>query len=235
MEPVTGGLILEGGGALLAGLQGNQMSGEAKSALRAQAALADQQRQIGSEEYNRYLTNYAPLEGDIANMARTAAIPNYDQALRNASSEYLQQRGNMRGEAIRSYGRMGIDPSNPMYAGGINRTAISDALAMTTARNMAREAERNRTYNQGFGMRMQAVGLGRGMVGNAMGGLSSAGGMYGQIGNTYGQMGSNAWGAAGYLANSAARQMYGMSSWGQPKMPAGVDNQFAGTPAANYG
>jgi hypothetical protein len=202
-------------------MMGRKESKAQKAMLAKQALLMEEQatglrrqREVGDEMYSRYQDRFMPIEDQLADISQTIATPDYAGVLRRATGDYTRSRNNARAETQRSYARMGVDPSNPMYGRGINRTSIADALAMTTARNMAREAERTRTQNLGFDARMSVANLGRGlasgatsMMSSATSGFGSQAQQYGSIADMHGRQASSSYGAAGYFADSFARNL----------------------------
>ena len=220
MDPVTLAAMQFGGNMLLGGLSArsaNAASGDMSRYYRLASRALEDNRNMAKDLYARYSTVYKPVEDKWIGMAQTAWNPDYAGAIGRATSDYTRSREQVRAEAMRTNARMGVDPSNPMYTRGINRTNVSDALALSTARNMAREAERQRAVNG----RYQAYGdvASRGFqniqaAGNLNSGAASG---FSGMGNTYGQLaGSNA-SAAGYFMNQGLNSLGG---W-KPGAPAG--------------
>ena len=205
---VVAGLNAVGG--VLAGRAAKKSSKAMSGYYAESAASLRRNREIGNELYGKYQQKYEPLESDIIDMARTEWNPDYAGVLRRATGDYTRARNQTRDEAMRTYNRMGVDPSNPMYMRGINRTQISDALALSTARNMAREAERTRAMSGKFSAMSNAFNMGANIPGAVIGANTGvASGMAG-MGSAYGQMaGANA-GAAGYFMNQAFNQLPGV-------------------------
>jgi len=211
--------LINAGLGIASAIQGRRSSKAQDAMLAKQGLLMDEQaaglrrqRAIGDEMYSRYQDRFIPIEDQLADISQTIATPDYAGVLRRTTGDYTRNRNQARSEAQRSSARMGIDPSNPMFNRGINRTSIADALALTTARNMAREAERTRTQNLGFDARMSVANMGRGLAGTATSTMSAATSGFGQqaqqYGNnadSYGRQSSSAYGAAGYFADKAAR------------------------------
>lgn len=224
---------LAGVGSIASAVQGRKESKEQRAMMAEQAATLRYQRELGKNQWARYEGTFAPVEDEAAAMARTIAIPEYAAVDRRATGDYTRARNQTRSEAQRTYSRMGVDPSNPMYMRGINRTAISDALALSTARNMAREAERNRTRTQGFDARMSVSNLGRGLAGGALSALSSAGTGFGQAGQVWGQQAAGSWGAAGYLAGTAYDRLRGVN-WGGGSSALPVSNNYSYTSGGGF-
>lgn len=210
------------GMSALSGMQGRSSSRRSRALMNEQLLGLRQQREIGREMYDRYKTTFAPIEGQIVDMSQTMATPDYAGVLRRSTGDYTRARDQTRRESIRTNNRMGIDPSNPMYSRGINRTNIADALALSTARNMSREAERNRTQTLGFDARMQAANLGRGMPATAIGAIGQSTVGMGQQAGIYGDQASSAYGAAGYFANAGIKAA-GAIDWSRPGASARVD------------
>ena len=216
--PVDPMSALAFGGNILGGVMAGRSAkkaGKAMSGYYAESAASlRRNREIGNELYSKYQSKYEPLESDIIDMARTEWNPDYAGVLRRATGDYTRARDQTRGEAMRTYNRMGVDPSNPMYMRGINRTQISDALALSTARNMAREAERTRSMSGKFGAMSGAFNMGANIPGAVIGANTSVSSGMANMGSAYGQMaGANA-GAAGYFMNQAFNGLKGMN-WGK--------------------
>ena len=216
---------------------------EQNAILRRQQDLAEKQYGIYEDEYNRFDQTYSPMEKEILDISRTIARPDYEGVLRRATSDYTKARDQTHGEQQRTYARMGVDPSNPMAMRGVGRTNVADALALSTARNMAREAERTRTQNLGFDARRQAYGMGASRLGmftnnpaTAFSGLNTAQAGFGQQAQTYGTAAGGAYGATGYFMNNLANAgsewwknrppQVDLSRWRDPY--AGVMSQPAG-------
>lgn len=213
-------------GGALAGRAASAASSSMSKYYNQAAKLTKQQAEYGKSLWSDYQDTYRPIEGQIADISQTMAVPDYQGVLRRATGDYTRARTQTRDEATRTYARMGIDPSNPMYMRGINRTQLADALALSTARNMAREAERNRTQDLGFRARLQAAQMGRGNISAATGALQNASQNYMGAGNAYGQLaGSNAQ-AAGYWLNQGidrfSTAFSGAPASGGVPAPAGV-------------
>lgn len=228
-DPIS--LGVSGVGMALSAIEGRRNAkaqraamAEQTAVMRRQQELAEKQYALYEGEYGRFNDTYSPLEGEIINMSRTIARPDYEGVLRRATTDYTKARDQTRAESMRTYNRMGIDPSNPMYMRGVGRTNVSDALALSTARNMAREAERTRTQTLGFDARRQAYGMGgsrmamfSGAPGTAMSGFSGVASGFGNQASTYGQGAAGAYGAAGYFMNNLANAG---SEWWKNRAPA---------------
>ena len=202
------------GGNILGGVMAGRSAKKANKAMSKyyaeSTATLRRNREIGNELYDKYQKKYEPLESDIIDMARTEWNPDYAGVLRRATGDYTRARDQTRAESMRTYNRMGVDPSNPMYLRGINRTNIADALALSTARNMAREAERTRAMSGKFGAMSNAFNMGANIPGAVIGANTSVSSGMANMGSAYGQLaGSNA-GASGYFFNQALNQLPGV-------------------------
>ena len=211
-------LLLNVGMGLFSAIEGRKAAkaqrramAEQTAIMRRQQELAEKQFGIYEGEYNRFNDTYSPLEGEIIDQARTIGRPDYEGVLRRATTDYTKARDQTRGESMRTYQRMGVDPSNPMYMRGVGRTNVADALALSTARNMAREAERTRTQTLGFEARKQAYGMGTQRLGQftgapatAMSGFNNVASGFGQQADIYGQGAAGAYGVTGYALNNLA-------------------------------
>ncbi len=228
---------LQIGATLISGLAGRGASKSQEALMRQQTKSLKRQREIGDETYDRYKDVFLPGENQLVDISQTMATPDYAGVLRRATGDYTRSRNQVRSESSRTYARMGIDPSNPMYTRGINRTNIADALALSTARNMAREAERNRTQDRGFNARMSVANIGRGMTGTALTAYNSAAAGFGQQAGIYGDQASSAYGAAGYFANQAFNSLTGgipaRGDRGPGSMPMEINWGAYGDPGAS--
>jgi hypothetical protein len=132
---------------------------------------------------------------------------------------------------------MGVDPSNPMYMRGINRTSVSDALALSTARNMAREAERTRAMSGKFNAMQSSFNMGANIPSAVIGANTGVASGMANMGSAYGQLaGANA-GAAGYFFSQAANQIPGVVSQFRSAPSSGAFSGFqpgAATQALGY-
>lgn len=194
-------------GGAMAGRSARKSQKQMAALMRQQLGIAKQQEARSAEMYGRYKQDFVPVENELIDISRTIAQPDYAGVLRRATGDYTRARAQTRAEAARTYDRMGIDPSNPMYMRGVNRTSVADALALSTARNMAREAERARTQDLGYQARMGVANLGRGLPGLAHSASSSASSIYGNQANTWGQLAGSNTSAAGYFMNQAFNRL----------------------------
>ena len=181
-----------------------------------QMDIAAQQQQDAQETYDRYMTNFAPIEDQFAQEAQNWATPaRQAQASAAAGADvataYTQQADAAQDE-LRSYG---IDPSDPRYQatsaimGGMK--AASTAAAMTQARQQ--------TQVTGMGLIQQAIAVGQKLPTVALGQIEAANGAS-QSGLQTGQVGGAGISAANQAINT------GVGAMGSPGTYASLSNPY---------
>ena len=183
-------------------------------------SIANQQMAAQSEQmaqardyYNYQKDTYRPLErGIVADAERFNTEAYQNQLAGQAAADAGRAFGISQQQNQRAMASMGANPNSGRFAGMQNATGLQQAAmranAMTGARNQAQQ--------MGYGRKLDAAGLGRGLAGAsaaAYGGASNAGSMAGQNAQSAGQnyMGNMAIGS-GTIAQGQQMQLSGLSN-----------------------
>jgi hypothetical protein len=185
-------------------------------------ALAQQQRQEAADTYQRYMTNFAPLEDQFAQTAANYNTPARAAAASAAAQADVASSFGAQADAaknqLRSYG---IDPSQARY-GGMSAIMSSQQAAASAAAGTQARRQQEQT---GLGLQTEAIQVGQKLPATALG----------QI-----QAGTQAAGSGLYAGTlggggiSAANQTIqtGVGAIGSPTSYAALSNpytQLAGT------
>lgn len=187
----------------IVGLVGAYAASESSpgSATGSQGSLADLQKRIGSDQYQRYQQIYAPRERQLLDTVfDQSTSPNAEAARAGADAE---QAANVAEQgSLRNARRLGINPSSPAFAALERDNQANRAGLIASAKTYGR---RN-AVDSNFQKQMGALGLGRNLATESGNLNSSAFNMYGTLaaneaaqdaskGQIYGQ-------AAGYLTDA---------------------------------
>jgi hypothetical protein len=176
---------------------------------------ARQQRQQSTDTYNRYLSQFVPMENRFAQMAEAYNTPARAAqasaaAQADVASAFGQQRA-AREAQLRSYT---IDPSQARYQGESAIAGLQQAAAQAAAGTQARRAQEL----TGIGLTQQAIAVGQKLPTVALGQIESATGASGG-GLQAGQYGGGGIGAANQLYGTgvtAGGSPVGYGAYGNP-------------------
>lgn len=123
-----------------------------------QTPLADELARISREEFDRYLTQFRPLEQSTIDSLDEATV---GRAMDDAQGDAVRARASL----ARMRERYGVGTDPLQAAGEARQNALSGVLGRTTAGNQAILADRDNTrqtlaglLNQGQALRQQALG-----------------------------------------------------------------------------
>ena len=165
-----------------------------------------------SNEYADYQRNtFRPLEKGIVQSASDYDTEaRRDQKAGQAVADVTQQFAATKGQAARDLQRMGVNPSSGRSLAMSSQLGIAQAAASASAAGRARE----NVETQGFGRKMDAANLGRGLASNP----ATSAGVALNAGNSAVANGQVPLNIAGNAANSVTN---GMSGAGQLNASAG--------------
>ena len=195
---------------------------------------ARQNREQAGETYQRYMTQFAPMEGAFAQQARDYNTPaRADQASAAAQADvataYDQQRAAQDAE-MRSYG---LDPSQGNAQTRDTLSRLSQAAAQAGAGTQARRAQEL----TGFGLQQQAIAVGQKLPTVALGQIEAAtGGASGGL--QAGQVGGSGLGQATGVYSAGASAGGSPTSWGYlggPSTAQGLAGQAGQLSSSFYG
>lgn len=180
--------------------------------MKAQTRLLNQQAEQGAEMYNRYKSDFLPMENEYLDMVRAGVQPDYVYEAARSRREVGRNYDNEAARMQRELARLGINPSSPRYQSLMRETSLRRAADTAGAVNMGRRAASERAQNTGFARLGSAVDLGRQSLSTALGTTSSAASALGGVADSYGRRSASAFGdmadafaTGGYLANRALR------------------------------
>lgn len=159
--------------AAVVGVAGSAyVSSQASDAAEEQSAAANDatalQSKIASEQWNKYLELYDPLERQMVSEAQDYANPeNYAKAAGEASATVSQQYSKARDRLTRT---PGLDPSSAAYQSSVAGLDLAQAASDATQQNAARQKVTDTAYTR----KQSALALGKGLDATAASGLSSA-------------------------------------------------------------
>ena len=126
------------------------------------------QSQIASEQWDKYLELYEPLERQVVAESKDYASPeNYAKAAGDASATVSQQYSKARDRIGRT---PGLDPSSGAYQANMIGLDLAQAASDATQQNQARKNVSDTAYAR----KVDALSLGKGLPATATAGLSSA-------------------------------------------------------------
>jgi hypothetical protein len=182
------------------------------------------QQDEAKQAYQRYQTQYQPIEDKLIGQVNDWASPTRIAAQEGSAEATAQQQGaQARTASQQQLESFGINPSSTRYAamdvGNRTATGASAAAAGTNAANLAQQ--------QQLGLESQAINIGRGYPGQTsaeFGGSTSAGASANNATNQTFQAGSNAmntgFGTGMGVSNNA------LSTWGNT-LNMGYQNQLS--------
>lgn len=180
-----------------------------------QTAIAEQQAQIGSDQYGTYQSLYAPREKELLNSVFDQSKTPAAEAAR-AGAEASSAADNAEQITLRNARRSGVNINSPAYASLTRDNQANRAGLISAAKTYGRRYADETNFNR----QSSALDRGRNLVSNATSANSSASNMYGELasaqssndsargalyGQTAGYIGSA---LKGYLNNGNSNSQY---------------------------
>jgi hypothetical protein len=227
MSGVSVGTALAVGSAGIGAVGSIMNASNMSSAMGAQTAALQEQEQLAMAQWNRYMTEFAPLENAMVTQAEQPA---------NKQAGYLQAEGQLN----KSYADLEANTQRSMaekYPGG---SGMSTGIKASQERGRIEDnANLSSSWNQQRWNQMMGIaGYGRGLTSNAMQGYQSAASGFGQQAGMYGNlMQSSAYGlgsSINSLNNSGGLNSMYPSSWFGGG-GGGSGNSVSGLSANNWG
>lgn len=156
------------GSAVIGGIAADSASRRAARAQKGASDAAALQAQIASEQWDKYLELYEPLEREYVQDAQNYDSPEqFQRAAGEASATVASQFAKARDRLGRT---PGLDPSSGAYQANMVGLELGQAAADATAQNAARQTVRDTAYQR----QTNALNLGKGLPGTAQNGLSNS-------------------------------------------------------------
>ena len=193
-------------------------------AIESQSEISSRQMDMSDEQYEYYKSNYRPMEEDIV---ANAGISDDEQKEIVSTAGLNTELAFNSADAgrDRTLQRMGVNPNSGAYAESTRKSAITKAVAKSSAENTARSQAEQMDYSQ----RVAAVGLGKGvmsssesLMNSASAGYANQASAYGAQAQMYGQGLSNTMqlgmGIAGAAMNANTSNGFDTSKFGKGLM-----------------
>ncbi len=154
--------------AVISGVVADSASRRAANAQKGASNAAALQAQIASEQWDKYLELYDPLERQYVQDAQNYDTPEqFQRAAGEAQATVASQFAKARDRLTRT---PGLDPSSGAYQAGVLGLELGEAATDAVAQNAARQNVRDTAYQR----QTNALNLGKGLPGSASSGLSTA-------------------------------------------------------------
>jgi len=194
---------------------------------------ARENRTQATETYDRYMSQFAPMESKFAQEAQAYNTPaRADQASAAAQADVAtayQQQDKAREDQMKSYG---LDPSQGRFQGENQLAGLSKAAAQASAGTQARRAQEL----TGFGLEQQAVAIGQKLPTVALGQIEAAtGGASGGL--QAGQVGGGGLGQANAVYGTGASAGGSPTAWGYlggPSTATSLSGQYGSSANSLY-
>lgn len=162
-------------------LASRQMRKSGEAGLAGQAALANQQAEIGADMHDWWKAVYKPQESALAQEVEVAgSLPEQERAAGRSDATVVQQGGIASRDLERTFTDRGFGINDPRLLDAQSKLTRSVAAGRAGSQNDAREVERM----TGFNKRMDFASMGRNLPAQSASILGSASNQMGGIART---------------------------------------------------